>query len=96
MSINPFTPNNIIKNIRVHLDKEDDKDFIIYLDKLKNRLFHAAHQIKDNIFWGHTARTKGLQEIYNMFLTSEHKKFEELDKIWKEVSERYNKHGFKY
>ena len=96
MSINPFTPTNIIKHVRSHLDNENDKDFIIYLDKLKDRLFHAAPQIKDNIFWGHTSRTKGLQEIYNLYLTSKHKKFEELDKIWDEVLSRYNKHGFKY
>lgn len=96
MSINPFIPTNIIKHVRKHLDKDDDAEFLRYLDKLKDRLFYAAPQIKDNIFWGHMARTKGLQELYDMFLTSEHKKFEELDKIRDEVLSRYNKHGFKY
>ena len=96
MSINPFNPENIVKNVRFHLDDDTDKDFIKYLDKLKERLFYAARELKDDIFWGRTSRTKGLKELYNLYLTSEHKKFKELNKIWNEVLSRYDKQGFIY
>ena len=92
MPIEPFTPINIIRIIKEKLDVENDKEFIFYLDKILNRLFYAAPELIDHIFWGSTT-TKGLHEVYNMFLTEEHKKFEELNNIFNEVVERYR--GFK-
>jgi len=95
MPIEPFTPVNIIFIIKEKLDIENDKVFISHLDKLLNRLRYTAPEMIDHIFWGKSDNTNGLHEVYNMFLTEEHPKFEELDKIWDEVVERYNKHGFK-
>lgn len=94
MSIEPFTPTNILFIIKEKLDIENDKDFISQLDKLLNRLRYAAPEMIYNIFWGKT-KTNGLHEIFNEFVKHDHEKFEELDKIWDEVLKRYNKHGFK-
>ena len=94
MSIEPFTPTNIIFIIKEKLNVENDKDFISHLDKLLNRLRYTAPEMIDHIFWGKT-KTNGLHEIFNIFLQHDHEKFEELDKIWDEVVKRYNKHGFK-
>jgi len=95
MPIEPFTPTNIIFIIKEKLDVENDKDFISKLDKLLNRLRYTAPEMTDHIFWGKSVKTNGLHEILNEFLTEDHEKFEELDKIWDEVVKRYNKHGFK-
>ena len=95
MSIEPFTPANIIFIIKEKLDVENDKDFISNLDKLFDRLRYTAPEMLDHIFWGKSVKTNGLHEVFNIFLQHDHKKFEELDKIWDEVVERYNKHGFK-
>lgn len=93
MPIEPFTPLNIIFIIKGKLDIENDKNFISQLDKLLNRLRYTAPEMIDHIFWGKSDNTNGLHEVYNMFLTEEHKKFEELNNIFNEVVERYR--GFK-
>ena len=95
MPIEPFTPTNILFIIKEKLDIENDKDFILHLDKLLNRLRYTAPEMTDHIFWGKSIKTNGLHEIFNIFLTEDHKKFDELNKIWDEVVERYSKHGFK-
>lgn len=95
MSIQPFTPSNIVFTIKSKLDKQYDEEFINYLNKLRERLVYTAPEMQDSVFWGDTS-TKGLPEIFNMFMSEEHTKFKELSKLYKEVIQRWiDNKGFK-
>ena len=94
MSINPFTPMNIVFIIKSKIDETADREFIICLNKLRERLIYAAPEMQDAVFWGDT-NTMGLPELFNMFVSEDHKKFKELNKIYKEVILRWsNNKGF--
>lgn len=89
MSINPFTPMNIVFIIKSKIDETEDREFIICLNKLRERLIYTAPEMQDAVFWGNT-NTNGLPELFNMFVSEDHKKFTELSKIYEEVIQRWS------